>query len=377
MNTVDDPVWGTAELKVSGRYFGGWKNLSAEVSMENMSGAFKMDVSERWGSQSQNFDILPGDNCQLYLDGVPVITGYTDDANPSYDKQQHGIEVGGRDNTMDLVDCSAIHKSGQWANVRLDVVARDLIAPFGLKLIVQADLGAAFPSFNIEEGEKVFDCLERACRLRALLVTTDGIGHVVITRASSEVIDYPLVEGENILAASGSFSHKDRFSEYRVKGQDVSTDDNFGENSSHPVGIARDGNIKRYRPLIVLAEDHGNGVTLGERAVWERNVRIGRSCRAEITVRGWTRPDGQLWRPNVMVPVRSPKLYVNANLLISGCLYTMSDDQGSLTRLTVCRREAFVGLPGLGASKLGQKLKAKDAEKSKKSGKQAEDWSML
>lgn len=365
---------GIATLTANNQHFGGWKDVSVQRSIEQLAGTFSLDVSERWGGHANKFILKPGDACQLALDGTPVITGYLDEVNPSFSKDSHNVACSGRDKTGDLVDCSAIHKSGQWSNASLHTIASDLIRPFGLKLAIVSDAGANFPSFNIEEGETVFETLERACRLRALLLMSSTDGNVVIGRAGNELLDVVLEEGKNILEGSGNFSWKDRFSTYRVKGQGLGDDHSFGPATTHVAGVARDENITRYRPLIVLAEDHGTGASLGQRAVWESNVRMGRGARGEITVRGWTMPDGRLWQPNFLVPVKSPMLYVDSPMLIVGCNYIKNDKVGTITRLSICRREAFVMLAGASANKLGQAMNAKEQKRKKAKG---DDWSML
>ena len=364
---------GICELKVGGFYFGGWKSLTVTRSIEQLAGTFELEVTERWTGHPESRSIKPGEPCQVLLDGDPVITGYIDDVAPEYDSQNHTIRITGRDKTGDLVDCSAIYKSGQWHAVKLDALARNLIEPFGIGLKVETDVGKEYPSYKIEHGETVFECLERFARMKAVLLISDAEGNLVITRAGSEVIGVQLEEGKNILSASGRFSWKDRYSIYTVKGQIKPDDYFFGEGAAQPQGTATDDVIDRYRPLIVIAEEHGHGATLKDRAEWERNVRMGRGNRGTVTVQGWRRSDGPLWMPNTLVHVRSPMLWLDADMLIVGCTWKL-DENGTTTQLSIAQREAFVMVSGVGRSKLDKKLHDKEQREKKKKG---EDWSML
>lgn len=364
---------GICELKVGGFYFGGWESLTVTRSIEQLAGTFELEVTERWAGQPESRPIKPGEPCQVLLGGDPVITGYIDDVAPEYDGQSHTVRITGRDKTGDLVDCSAIYKSGQWQHATLDGVARHLIEPFGIGLKVETDIGKGVPTHNIEEGETVFECLERFARMKAVLLTSDAEGNLVITRASSEVIGVQLEEGKNILAASGRFSWKDRYSRYTVKGQAKADDYFFQEGAAQPQGTATDDVVGRYRPLIVIAEEHGHGATLKERAEWEKNVRMGRGNRGTVTVQGWRRPDGPLWMPNALVHVRSPMLWLDADMLIVGCTWKL-DEKGTTTQLSIAQREAFVMVSGVGRSKLGRRLNDKFHHEKHKKG---EDWSMF
>lgn len=358
---------GFAELKIDGRLYGGWKTVSVTRSIEQIAGTFSLDVTDRWGGSAAAWPIKPGARAQLLLDGDTVIDGYVDDAEPSYDSQNAGLRVAGRDRTGDLVDCSAIYKTGQWRGATLDRIARDLIAPFGIGLRVEADVGEPFASYAIQEGETVFECLERAARMRAVLLVSDTAGNLVIARAGDTLVPAALVEGQNILAARATFSWKDRHSRYLVKGQAHATDDFYAEQAAGPSGEALDGVINRHRPLVVLAEEHGAGGSLAARAAWEASVRFGRGNRATITVQGWRRPDGALWQPNTLVAVQSPRLYLDAPMLIVGCTWRL-DDAGTFTDLTISRREAFVLFDGIGSSRLRAKLNHKTQSEKRKKG---------
>ena len=295
--------------------------------------------------------------------------------SPDYDALRHTVRVVGRDLTCDLIDGSAVHKTWQWHNVKIDQLARDLIAPYKLKLIVDADIGEPFPSYNIQEGESVFECLSRAARLRALLLTSTPDGDLLITRAGKETLDTGLAEGDHIKAARADFNWAERYSKYIVKGQSRLGWDGETEHAASS-GEVVDERITRPRPLIVLADTQGDNATLAERAEWERNVRRGRSVRGSITVQGWQRPDGKLWMPNALVPVTSPLLWLTqpAALLIVGCTYTMDDRSGTLTELAIARPEAFELLEGVSQSKLFGKLNTKTQREKRE---KFDDWSML
>lgn len=359
---------GIAELYVGGTIYGGWRRISVQRSIEQIANGFELSVTERWPGQSVSRPIKPGEKCQLKLDGQTVITGYVDDSEPEFSSQAHSLAVRGRDATGYLVDCSAIYKTGQWANATLDRIARDLCAPFGIKVKVETDVGAALPSFNVEEGETVFDCIERAARSKAVLLVSDGEGNLVITRAGTQRCNTTLAEGENILAGRGQFSWKDRYSVYTVKGQERGSDEFYGEHAASPSATVRDDAITNHRPLIVLSGSHGAGATLRDRAEWERNVRMGRGNRGSITVQGWRDGSGALWQPNTLVTVTSPMLWLNAaEMLIVGCTYTL-DDSGTMTTLSIARREAFDLVAGIGRSKLSRKLNDKEQREKKKKG---------
>lgn len=337
-------------LLVNGRKYNGWKSASIALGMEQIAGCFSLTVSEKWHGQNSAWQIMPGDTCRLLIGNTPVITGYVDDVNPSYDNGSHGVSVTGRDKTGDLVDCSAIHKSGEWVNVSLAKIATDLCAPFGITVAAATDTGKAFSRFSVQEGETVFECIERAARERGILLMSDGNGRLILTRSGTNRIGTALVKGKNIENASGQFSHKERYSKYIIKGQSPGSDWTSTTHNTQTKAIAEDNAVTRYRPLIIIGEQ-GDGSTYADRAKWERNVRAGRSSRISYTVTGWHHGAG-LWLPNNLVTVNDDYLGVQGDMMLASVRMSL-DDSGSKTELELCRKEAFslINLPAKHKSK--------------------------
>ena len=366
-------------LTVGGNKYGGWKAIEISLSLEQIAGQFKLRTSDRWHGQEEAWPIIPGDACTVAIGDRTVITGYVDEANPEYDHKDHGIEVNGRDKTGDLVDCAAIYKTGEWLNADLKKIAFDLCAPFGVSVWTEVDIGKKFPKFALQEGETVFEALERASRMRGVLLVSDGRGHLVLTRASDVSLDAALIRGVNIEAATGCFSHKERFSWYIIKGQVPGASifvpqDLPPEQRSQLKATSEDAEVTRYRPLIIYAEQ-GDGSTYKDRAVWERNVRAGRAARVQYTVTGWEYKPGAIWIPNRLVRVQDSYTGVDAELLIVRCTYLL-DDGGSRTRLELCRPEAFdlINLPNMKRlSALGKTL-LKGTKDSKVKDKEPLKW---
>lgn len=326
-------------LLVNGVYYGGWETVRISIGMEQIAGEFSLTVSERFPGRPDAWKILPGDECRVLIGNTPVITGYIDDDGPGYDPQTHTVSVMGRDRTGDLVDCSAIYKTGEWRGVTLDRIVTDICAPFGISVAVAAPVGAPFKKFCLQEGETAFEAIDRACRMRGLLPMSNGLGGLLLTRAGTTRIDTALVKGKNVGRAAGTFSQRDRYSHYIIKGQSPGTDDSTPEHNARTMAEATDENIKRYRPLIIIA-DQGTRSEYRDRAIWERNVRAGRGSRAVYTLTGWQHASG-LWLPNNLVRVEDDYLGFNGDLILARVTFTLDEASGSLAELDVCRPEAF------------------------------------
>ncbi|MBJ8914173.1 phage tail protein, partial [Citrobacter freundii] len=204
-------------LEVDGQQWDGWTEMSVTSSLEAVAGEFDLTVTTQWSEASPRV-IKQGMPCIVRLGKDTVLTGYIDDFIPSYDAENMSIRVMGRDKTGDLVDSSVVHKSGQWKGVRLEQLATEICKPYGISVISETDTGEIFASVVLEQGETAFDLLDRLAKQRGVLLTADGLGNLVITRASTKRAGVPLIFGTNILAARGRFSWRERNSQYIVKG---------------------------------------------------------------------------------------------------------------------------------------------------------------
>lgn len=361
------------QLIIDGKIYGGWTRLEVQRGIEQIAGGFVLQLTSRYPGVDVPMQLREGLSCQVKLGNDLVISGYVDDYETDDTATSSSVRLSGRDKTADLVDCSAIYKSGQWRGVKLEQIVADIARPFGIKVVVApgTDTGETFKRFALEEGEKAFDAIDRACRLRAVLVTSTPDGNLLITTAGTVSSGVRLEEGVNMTKFNSRHSWKERHSEIILKGQVPGDDQESGAAAAHLKASAKDAEISRYRPLVVVAEHGTSNKSLADRAAWEVKVRMGRGKRGGCTVVGWrTGKDGQegpLWQPNTLVPVVSERMNLDAELLIVSCTYQFTE-QGRVTDLTFALPEAFRLVEGVGRSKLNAKLSDKTQKEKKKKG---------
>lgn len=360
-------------LIVDGLAYGGWTRLEVQRGIEQIAGGFVLQLTARWPGVDEPMQLREGLACQVKMGDDLVISGWIDDYETDDTSTSSSLRISGRDKTGDLVDCSAIHKTGQWRGVRLERIVSDIAAPFGITVVVAAGTatGEVFKRFALEEGEKAFDAIDRACRLRAVLVTSTPDGNLLITSASTVSSGASLIEGVNMTKFNSRHSWKERHSEIILKGQVPGDDFENGTAAAHLKASAKDAEIARYRPLVVIAEHGTSNKSLADRAAWEVKVRMGRGKRGGCTVVGWrTGTDGQegpLWQPNTLVHVTSSRMNIDREMLIVSCSYQLTE-QGRFTDLTFARPEAFELVESVGRSRLNAKLNDKTQKEKKKKG---------
>ena len=334
-------------LQIGEHLHEGWQSAQVTRSIETATGTFSMELSERDPGVSTPRQIRPGDACAVSLDSDVVITGFIDSVGVNYNAHAHAITVAGRDRTADLVDCSASGKPGEWHDERLEAIAAQLAAPFGITVTTGpgVNTGVPFERFRVEEGESAWEAIERACRFRGVLPLSDGRGQLVLGRPERKRAAVELVHGENIISASTFIDWTNRFSDYRLLGQQPGSDFLTGSEAAHVIGNAVDRGVNRFRPLTILAEQGLTDAEALERIEWEASVRSARARTAGIIVQGWREiPGGDLWEPGRLVVVSDPWLGLERELLISAVRQSITE-RGTITTLQLYPEGAFLPRP--------------------------------
>lgn len=337
---------------VKGNVYTGWKGLACTRSIESPAGSFSVQVSD-----VDPWPIAPGDECTVKLDGEQVIKGYVDKVDVDIAPDSHTYTVSGRDKSADMVDCSVDSKTSELKGQTIKQIAETIAKPFGVSVSADGDIGAALPRFSIQPGDTAWATVERAARMRGVLVLSDSNGGIVLTKPKKQKVDVTLKQGENILSASVSFDDSERYSKYIVRGQSPGTVANIfaepGESSAKQVAQATaqvgakfsDDGVKRNRPMIVVAESNVDALTSKQRAKWEATVRAARALQLSVKVHGWKKGNGGLWKVNELVPCDIPLLRIKDDLLVSEVSFNCSIDDGTTTTLTLTRPDAYAVEP--------------------------------
>ncbi|MDO8294382.1 MAG: contractile injection system protein, VgrG/Pvc8 family [Gallionella sp.] len=332
-------------LRVNGVEYGGWKEVEISAGIERQARDFTLSVTDRWpGATNIPRRIKQGDVCEVYIGADKLLTGHVDATPIRYDGKSVSVGVKGRSKTADLVDCSAVHKTGQWRNAKIERIAADLAAPFGIQVIAEASTGAAVVEHQIQPGETVFECVDRLLTLRQLLATDDANGRMVFVNAGSGgSAATALKYGENILSADAPLDYKDVFSNYTVNGQRSGTDEDSGSALS-ATASASDAAIARHRPLVIVQNGQVNAQICADRARFERVHRAAKALETTYTVQGWRQADGSLWLPNQLVRVTDPVIGFDAELLIVEVTWRKSEE-GTRTALRVGPATGYIPSP--------------------------------
>ena len=270
----------------------------------------------------------------------PLFYGYVDTVGYHLSPSSKSFRIGARDKTSDLVDCAAIKDPmGFEKSVTLEAIAKELSFPFGIKVISKLNNPHHYPSWFIHFGETVFECLERAAQIENCLLMTNEIGDLVLSKPTLNSDSYSQIyEKENLMEFNYQFGSKSLYSSYQV----LAYSEELG-NSTQSLDTVPDERITRYRPLIIDAQ--GFSSRAKERAQWEKEMRYSRANSIQVKVPEWVNQKGELYEPNTLADLRVDSMGIHKIFLIAAVEFTISEEEGYTTTLTLTPPQAFFADP--------------------------------
>tara|TARA_R110000772_G_C13310322_1_gene440396 strand:- start:5132 stop:6229 length:1098 start_codon:yes stop_codon:yes gene_type:complete len=338
-------------IKVNGVELSGFESSSVSSSMETASSSFTFNATAQPDS---SYPIKAGDSVTVDIDGTTRVTGFVDKVVVSYDSGSHTISISGRDKLADLIDSTVGDTKQIVAPISFTSVCRLILDGIGLTDVKVINNITGIEDFKEGElvsasvGEKAFQFLEKFARVRQALLTTDGLGNLVIERGSSkklktQLINIPNNQLSNISQGSSTVDISNRYNKYSCAGdQNISSglsEEAFADVSAQG-GDAVDSDIRTSRVLEFNSEENATSETCANRAAWEANVRRARSITASITVPG-NSANNELWIPNRLVDINDVFLNINAQMLIKSVTYSSTLSGGSTTKLELISPDAY------------------------------------
>jgi prophage tail gpP-like protein len=284
------------------------------------------------------------------------------------------MNVRGRDVTGDLVDCAAAPTGpAEYRNIDLLAFASAISAPFSIPVRTDVDVGPPFAKLGINPHQSALAAIESAARQRSALVTSDGVGGLVLTRGGIQRAPWHLVRGENLFRLDRKDEDTHRFSDVFVVGQSASgAGSRVGQPAAASVGAApsasppaptgtasagiiisghaQDPDIKRWRPYVRQTKSQSGMTSAQEQAEWCVRVFRAQAIELRYSVLDWRAGPpsgagpapqlGALWRPNTVAAVYDPQQEINGDMLIAGVSYQW-DEKNESSELRVVGLAAY------------------------------------
>lgn len=309
------------------------KEITIKLSAEEAARTATIDVVP----VGNGVPVVPDQPTKITATGDLVLTGYVRDVEPSHDADSRSLSVSIVSRTVDAVECSADHKTGEIMDKSLADIAREL-DDNGIG--IEDDGGLPIePRHKLRVGESLFQSVERRARGRGVLIYDTPKGKLKLATKPEGTHSGSLIFGVNVEKASSHLTGRHRYSEVKVRGQ---SSDGVDKQQLRAEAKAKDKGVSRRRVLILRHEGETTTDRMKKRAGWHSKRGAGNGTTASITVTGWRDGAGKIWSPNWLVQVTDPWIGIDGLMLIKGVTLHQGDD-GTTADLELCDPRALGG----------------------------------
>lgn len=332
-------------LEVNGVRYEGFTDIAVNSAMENFSSSFSFTTTVKENKQGKIInDIKLGQKAKVFIDKTLLITGFIEEIDKEVSSSSHSKTASGRDVGGDIIDSDIIQKSYNQRNFArlVNLVLKD--NGFSIEVINQVGILnlEATETIKTEQGQSIFDFLDKYAKKLQVLLKIDKNGNLNIIREDNEVVKNMLINNytsdTNILASRLRLSTIDRFNVVEVYSQ--------GNNKTHSKtgisqkGKATDPQIRSTRRKILTMNTASESKSLKALAEWNIQLRKAKGSRYTCTTLGFYSSNNTLWQPNTLVDIIDYDMEVQGTFLIQGVTFNQNL-QGSFTNLDIVEQGSF------------------------------------
>ena len=111
-------------------------------------------------------------------------------------------------------------------------------------------------------------------------------------------------------------------------------------------GESKDDEIERTRCLVMVDEGYGTVDAADQRAAFESLSRTAKSTTLNVTLAGWKRNNGKLWKPGVLVDCLIPAFFGSfVQTLLLNSVELAYDSSGTFAHLELVRKDYYTQPP--------------------------------
>jgi prophage tail gpP-like protein len=341
------------KIIVNNKRYRGWSTASVSNRLDALSDTFSFNAVKKPGIP---LPFKGGEDCQVEVDGEIVLTGFIEVVDVDGDSTSHNIELTGRDRTGDILDSKLSKGIEVTTSTTLKIIIEKALINIGSSIeVIEEFTPTPFKKVDDlesgEDGETVWNFIESLARKKQVLLSSNSLGNLVITRSSGNEIDASIrhrvgdINGlNNVKSYSYSYDSTGRYNVYRISTQQnpntiINAGDIKNEELVHQSVSILDNEIRKGRQLALVAENTGS--SLRDRAIWEQNIRNARGNVYSATVQGYRNQTGAIWKTNTIVRVHSDYAGIDSRMLINAVEFVLDIEGGRSTVLSFINKNSY------------------------------------
>lgn len=335
----DDDV----SLTVGGRQFTGWTGVSITLNEDSIAAGFSLTAPFDPEREDLRTQLRPFAYrmARVFIGNELVLKGTIEKIAPTLTADDRSVTITGRSTTGAMVDCSIEGQGSEFRGQSLKTIVTWIGNLFGVTVVDNTADTGEINETRPEPGETAFDFVNRLAKSKGRLLSADPRGILTISTPSAAPTPVAsITEGAHpLLSASADYDGTRRYSKY-ITYADIDGDPGLK-------GQAEDTGVAIYRPTRFEADANVDDLTAA--AEWQRSLDLVGATRLRVTLAGWRRPDGKLWRNSDVVTAQIPSvmIYSDTRFRIAGATLRIDENRGRITELRLVLPEAYTReMPG-------------------------------
>lgn len=342
-------------LRIGGKEFRGWTNLEVTHSMDTFS---SVQITAPFDARNADFRRIfrpfSFQSLEVLADGEPLFTGTLVGVDPGSSSDNSTVALSGYSLPGVLMDsCLPMDRfPASFHGLKLPAIAKQLLEPFGLSAVFDADAGTAFETVRLEPDQTIFDFLVELARQRGLVLSSTAAGELLFQAPADAGIPVArLVDGmPPVLGVSAEFDPQAYFSHITGIGAPSRLKDTSGARRKDVSPAAKytvanqwlRGPVRHHN---FRAEDTATG-DLPAAVDAKMGRMFANAAKWSVDLATWRDPQGAIWEANTTLTLAAPNamIYRESEFLIRGVTLTQ-DSESSTAVLDLVLPGAFVEQP--------------------------------
>lgn len=328
-------------LKINKISYSGFESVHIRKSMLNICGGFAVATDNFFQGGTNTQEIKMGYGVKIEINNKQILDGWIDEMPIRFGKDYDRLEIRGRDNTCDLVDCCWDYTPNEWKNQSIKNLIKTMCSKFNINVIVdnsaQIEVENKIETFKASEGIPVSELINKLCRDAGILPISIGDGNLTLTKSSEvEYANDAIIVGGNAEGGELIQSNLNRFSVYKIKGYGISTDNKTLRDYIECYGSFSDPIITRERSFLTFTDNTTSSFFCRKKAIAEARIRAGLSRAIIYRVDNWVQSNNTPWEINKLVKVKDSFTGTDDSLLIAAIDFVYDENDGGDTAKIMC-----------------------------------------
>lgn len=343
---LDEDSMQDMALVIDGKKFTGFTGYTL---VRSVKGVDAFSFSAPWNPEKKEireaFRPFVYHDCAVYYDGDKIFDGVVLAPAAALSVDVTTLNVQGYARCGVLID-SDLPPSlfpAEYSGLNLKQIAETVCEPFGIKVVVQGDVGAAFDKVEADISDKAWAFLEKLAEERGLFLSNTADGSLLIYKPELEAVSANFVQGNvPLVSVSAKYDAQKMYS--HITGYTKTTKDTASQKYTWENKYLIKSGVLRCMGKQIDDADAG---TLESSVKAIAGEMFADCISFSMKVSGHRDKGGRVYRKNMAVSVKAPgaEIYRDTKLLVDSVTLKRDDSEGATTEFSLV-------LPGSRTSEL-------------------------